>query len=122
MNTTQTQTDLADVAGRLRRDPSGLLSLGQAARLCPAPMSRRGYCSSAALLNWILRGKGGVRLEAIRGPGKGWFTTAEALDRFWGAITRGALGVVERAEAVPTPTAMERQAAAARAKLAGKGQ
>jgi hypothetical protein len=114
----------AAMAARLRAD-GGMLTLVQAARICPAPASRRGHCSAAAVWNWILRGKRGVRLEAIRGPGKGWLTTAAALDRFWGALTRmelqGRGGGADRVQApVPGPSLMEKRSAAARARLMGR--
>ena len=79
-----TKRNFAAIAERLKDEE--LLPLSQAARLCPAS-GRRKHCSAQALHNWVLRGKRGVYLDAVRCSGKTWFTSREALRRFWAAIS-----------------------------------
>lgn len=87
------------------------LSLSAAARRLPRLRAGRPV-HPATLLRWVLdgiRGPGGgrVRLEAVRVGGR-WVTTAEALERF-----QGALSIVPDERACPTPrTPGQRQRAA----------
>ena len=71
------------VAERLMTE--GLLSLVQAAALLPPIRGKR--VSTSSIFRWIDRGKLGVRLEAIRLHGAGWWTSRAALARFASVVT-----------------------------------
>lgn len=106
------------VAKRLIENGEKLMPLGQA---CAFVNRARGEkVSPSSLCRWILRGKNGVRLDAIRMNGGGWHTSKEALIRFAAALSARAAG---EALAPPetSPTELERRAEAARARLRAQG-
>lgn len=61
------------------------LSMPQAARLFPSRHPGRDRVTTQTLVNWILRGKHGVRLEGVYTP-QGWLTSREAVGRFLGRL------------------------------------
>jgi hypothetical protein len=63
----------------------GLLSLVQAAALLPPVRGKR--VATSSLFRWIIRGKHGVKLEAIQLHGPGWWTSKPAIARFAAAVT-----------------------------------
>jgi hypothetical protein len=76
--------------------------------------------SPSALCRWILRGKEGVRLDAVRLNGGGWWTSREALSRFAAALSARIAGkALEPAEA--SPSELERRFEAAKARLRAAG-
>lgn len=80
------------------------LSLGAATAFVPRRRGRR--VSAVTLWRWIVAGKGGVQLEALKTPA-GWFTTLAAIERFYQALTqaegRGALSRPPRPGPPTTP-------------------
>ncbi len=72
------------IASRLAHEE--LIPISRAARLVPTERGRRGHASASALCRWVLHGKGGVYLDAVR-LGNGWLTSREALARFAAAIS-----------------------------------
>lgn len=112
------------IVARLQADGE-LIPISEAARLCPANQSRRGYCSVNALLNWILKGKRGIFLDALRVSGKTWWTSREALGRFWATVSsfdarRRQQGAIESPAASERLQAVrEREAAEIRKRIAG---
>jgi hypothetical protein len=46
------------------------------------------------LVSWIIRGKRGVFLDGLKGPGKSWWTSREAIARFLAALSARAAGQV----------------------------
>jgi hypothetical protein len=83
-----THRDWNAIAQRLAGEER--LTVAQAAKLVPSNASRRGYCSANALVKWIIVGKYGVYLDAVRAAGKTWWTSREALSRFMAAVSEAA--------------------------------
>lgn len=113
-----------------RMEGEDVLKVTQAAKLVHADRGRRGYCSAAALVAWILRGKRGIFLDGYRGSGKTWWTSREALRRFKAQLTaaearrRGADVVMASELLPPAGGELERRAERAREeirKLRGTG-
>lgn len=73
----------AAVAGRLLDE--GLISLAQAAALLPPVRGRR--VATSSLFRWVVQGKRGVKLEAVRAGGPGWWTSRPAVARFLAALS-----------------------------------
>ncbi len=63
----------------------GLKSLEEIAESMPMVKGKR--VSTCSVLRWVLRGKSGIRLEAIRLNGGRWFSSAPALARFASQLT-----------------------------------
>lgn len=89
---TETDRDWTAIAERLQADASGIVPVSKAARFVPTDRGRRGYCSANALVSWILRGKRGVFLDGLKGPGKSWWTSREAIARFLVELSARAAG------------------------------
>ncbi len=70
-----------------RLEGERLMTLEQAARLLPTGQGAAGHVSAQALHRWIVRGKRGCYLDAIK-PGAGWLTSAEAIGRFSAELSR----------------------------------
>lgn len=83
------------------------LSAPQAARLMPRARGRP--VRAATVAGWIERGKRGVRLHGVRGPGKTWWTTRSAIARWLAELT--ALELSQTPD--PTPGLLELAKAAA---------
>ncbi len=71
------------LAERLRTE--GLKSLEEIALSLPLVKGKR--VSTSSVLRWVLRGKSGCKLEAIRCVGGLWFSSLPALDRWMSAMT-----------------------------------
>lgn len=80
------ERDWKGIAERLLAEEP--MPVTRAAKLVPCNHGRRGYCSANALVGWILRGKRGVFLDGYRGPGKTWWTSAAAIQRFLAELSR----------------------------------
>lgn len=107
--------DWSAVATRLASEQ--LLSLTEAAATLPHVAGRK--VSASTLWRWVLHGKRGVYLDAVRGHGRGWWTSREALIRF-----RVELSSLVDAEAKPraeSVSAWERRAKAAAEELERMG-
>lgn len=76
--------------------------------------------STSALCRWILRGKEGVKLDAIRLNGGGWWTSREAIKRFAVQLSAAMAGKALAPEA-PTETDLMRRSQAARARMRADG-
>jgi hypothetical protein len=63
----------------------GLKSLVEIAASLPPVNGKR--VSTSSILRWVLRGKSGVKLEAIRLHGGSWFSSMPAVARFASALT-----------------------------------
>jgi hypothetical protein len=63
----------------------GLKSLEEIAQSLPPIGGKR--ISTSSVLRWVLRGKAGVKLEAIRLHGGHWLTSMPALARFSSELT-----------------------------------
>jgi len=63
---------------RIRAD--GPITIAEAAKFVP---TSHGIASPDTLWRWIVIGKRGVRLDGARLVGKTWWTSRQALDRFW---------------------------------------
>lgn len=63
----------------------GLISLTEAAKLLPPVRGKR--VSTSSLFRWVVRGKHGVKLEAIILNGCGYSTSKQAIGRFAAALT-----------------------------------
>lgn len=63
----------------------GLIDLAAVAKLLPSVRGKR--VSTSSILRWILRGKSGIRLEAVRLHGASWFTSTPAVARFAALLT-----------------------------------
>ena len=85
---------------RLLMGNEKLMPLGQACQFLSA--SRGQKASPSAMCRWILHGKQGVRLDAVRLNGGGWWTSREALARFAAALSAKIAG-----EALVEPPASE---------------
>ncbi len=72
-----------EIAARLLDE--GLISLVTAASLLPPIRGKR--VSTSSIFRWIIRGKHGIKLEAVRLHGPGWHTSKPALARFAAALT-----------------------------------
>lgn len=82
-----------------RLSSESLITTAEAAKLV---RSTSGATSPGTVTRWIVHGKRGVFLDGMREAGKAWFTSREALARFWAALSRaGGSGrdVVRPAEA-----------------------
>jgi hypothetical protein len=66
----------------------GLISLPAVAKMLPNVHGKR--VSTSAIFRWIVRGKIGVKLEAVRLAGTGWWTSQPAVARFAAALTNAA--------------------------------
>lgn len=97
-----------ETATRLQNE--GLLSLKQACKHVPCEKGNRGHVWPNTLLRWILRGKGGVKLEAVRGAGSTWYTTRPALARFMARVSTTDL---QTQRDLPTQSEYERRVAEA---------
>jgi hypothetical protein len=76
--------DFASAATRLSNEK--LFSLADAAaELIPRVRGRKVHTSS--IYRWIMHGKHGIRLDGIQASGSGWFTSREALARFWASVS-----------------------------------
>ncbi len=73
----------AAVAERLMSE--GLISLVTAAASLPPVRGKR--VSTSSIFRWIVKGKHGVRLEATKLHGTGFWTSRPALARFAAALT-----------------------------------
>lgn len=93
-----------------------LIPLGKAATFLSATRGEK--VSPSSLCRWILRGKHGVRLDAVRMGGGGWWTSREALARFAAALSAIAAG---RSIPTPTPSELERRHQAALARMRADG-
>lgn len=77
-----------------------LISTADAAKLV---RTTNGNTSPGTVVRWIIYGKRGVFLDGMRESGKAWFTSREALARFWAALSRvgtGAPETIRPAEAI----------------------
>lgn len=99
--------DWAAIAARLAGEPP--LSLTQAAAMLPRVAGRK--VSASTLWRWVMHGKRGVYLDAIRGHGNGWWTSSAALERFRVALS--ALADGERVKVFESVSDWERRAQAA---------
>ena len=63
----------------------GLISLVAAAALLPPVKGKR--VSTTSIFRWIVKGKSGIKLEAIRLHGSGFWTSRPAMARFASALT-----------------------------------
>jgi len=72
-----------DVASRLLDE--GLISLTQAAALLPPVRGKR--VAKSSLFRWCVKGKSGIKLEAVRLGGPGLWTSKAALARFASQLT-----------------------------------
>lgn len=79
------ETPSTSVAERLIDE--GLLSISQARKLCPPVKGTNKYVSKSAIFRWIVEGKHGIRLEAIKMNGESFWTSKPALARFASALT-----------------------------------
>jgi hypothetical protein len=68
-----------------RLSSESLITTAEAARLV---RSTSGATSPGTVTRWIVHGKRGVFLDGQREAGKAWFTSREALARFWAALSR----------------------------------
>ena len=94
----------------------GAITLAEAAKLLPVTRGKKKHITS--LVRWILQGKHGIRLEASRGPDKGWFTSRQAVARFCARVT-----AAEAHEPIPLNIEQqdrERRAKAAMERMFGK--
>jgi hypothetical protein len=73
----------AALAERLMTE--GLKSLEEIALSLPMVKGKR--VSTSSVLRWVLRGKSGCRLEAIRASGGQWFSSLPALARWSAELT-----------------------------------
>lgn len=87
-----------------------LIRLGEACQFLRA--TRGEQARPSTLVRWILRGKLGVRLDAVKLNGKGWLTSREALARFAASLSARAAG-----QAIPPPTLHDREKRDAAAKV-----
>lgn len=92
-------------AERLTRDAAEGSPLVPVSRLRPAAGA-----GPTALCRWILRGKRGVYLDGVRGPGKSWCSTALAVARFFAQLSAVEAG---RSPPVEPPAGRARRARAA---------
>src|SRR4051812_46018267 len=67
------------------------------------------------LVRWIVHGKKGIRLEGFCGGGKGWYSSKQALARFFAALTEKRVGT-QPACPPPAPSGSQR----ARSEAAGR--
>lgn len=108
----------AAASERLLCNEEKLYPLGKAAEFLSSTRAAR--VSPSALCRWILHGKQGVRLDAVRLSGHGWYTSREALARFAAALSAKIAG-----EALVEPPASEsslrRRAAAALERMRAAG-
>lgn len=65
----------------------GLVSVGQVARKLPPGRGERRHPNTVT--RWVVRGKRGVRLEGFFGPDGTWWTSWQALARFFAALQPG---------------------------------
>jgi|SRR5262245_20271825 len=65
-------------SARIRAD--GPITIAAAAKFVP---TSHGIASPDTLWRWIVIGKRGVRLDGARLVGKTWWTSRQALERFW---------------------------------------
>ncbi len=108
----ETHDHFAAVADRLLLSGEKLLRLGEACQVLRAV--RGEHARPATLTRWILRGRMGVRLDAVKLGGKGWFTSREALSRFAAALSARAAGIDQVVQSATTGQAdRERRARAA---------
>jgi hypothetical protein len=63
----------------------GLISLVQAAAMLPPVRGKR--VSTSSIFRWIVKGKHGVKLEAIKMGGTAYWTSKQAMARFASALT-----------------------------------
>ncbi len=63
----------------------GLISLLTVAASLPPVRGKR--VSTSSIFRWIIRGKSGIKLEAIRLHGGSWWTSQAALARFAASLT-----------------------------------
>ena len=98
-----------------------LLSMSEAAKVCPAIDGKRPH--SGSIWRWTSKGVGGVLLEHVR-VGRRVCTSREALDRFFNRLAE--TPPPQRTQTVPrtrgrTPKERERAIAAAREGLIKRG-
>jgi hypothetical protein len=86
----------------------GPLAVSRAARLVPT--SGKGRVSPSTLVRWIIIGKRGVHLDGSRLNGKTWWTSSQALERFWGELSAVEAG--RRQDAAGAETVLQRNARA----------
>jgi hypothetical protein len=79
----QQQPDFAASAERLANEQ--LYNLSEIAKFIPRSRGKKVHTSS--IYRWIIHGKNGVRLDGVQASGSGWFTSKEALTRFWAAVS-----------------------------------
>ncbi|QVL32312.1 hypothetical protein KIH39_26355 [Telmatocola sphagniphila] len=70
-----TRDEQQEMTRRLKRE--GLIRPNTAAQFAEV--------EPAVIWRWIVKGVRGVKLEATQGPGNGWFTSKEAILRFFAA-------------------------------------
>lgn len=112
----------AAVARRLLDGNEKLMPLGQACQFVASTRGEKVHTSS--LCRWILRGKSGVRLDAVRLNGGGWWTSREALSRFAAALSARVAGkaeIVERVASGADEANRERRCEAAKVRLRAMG-
>lgn len=78
----------ADPAVAERLISEGLISLVTAAAMLPPVRGKR--VSTSSIFRWIVRGKHGVKLEAVKISGEGFWVSKPALARFAAALTNRA--------------------------------
>jgi hypothetical protein len=76
-------TNFQDVSSRLSNEQ--LYSLAEITKFIPRSKGKKVHASS--VYRWVIAGKAGVKLEAIMASGSGWYTSREALARFWAAVS-----------------------------------
>jgi len=111
------QSHFEAVAVRLMGGNEKLLPLGKACQFLNATRGER--VATSTLCRWILRGKSGVRLDAVRLNGNGWLTSREALARFAAALS--ALEAGQALEEIVTPSVLEKRHQEALVRLRAKG-
>jgi hypothetical protein len=85
-STDQEPRDKPDfVAAAQRLSQEKLYSLAEIAQFIPRCRGKKVHTSS--IYRWIMHGKNGVRLDGVQASGSGWFTSREALARFWAGVS-----------------------------------
>lgn len=108
----------AEVARRLLDSGEKLMPLGKLATFLNATRGARVHPQS--LSRWIIRGKSGIRLEALRMNGDGWHSSREAMARFFVALSAKIAGEALK-PLPPSESELERRDKLAKAKLRSMG-
>lgn len=68
-------------------EKEGVISVVEAAKMIPTNRGKRNRISAEAVVRWIKKGKGGIFLEGFQDAGKSWWTSREAVRRFFAQMT-----------------------------------